>query len=61
MKIYKYLPSLKKCYYKENNYIPNSHNVICINTMKIYKYLPSLKNVITKKIITSLVHTMLFT
>ena len=31
---------------KENYYIPNSHNVIYINTTKIYKYLPSLKNVI---------------
>ena len=29
--------------------------------MKKYKYLPSLKNVITKKTITFLVHTMLFT
>ena len=48
-------------HYKGNNHIPSSHNAIYKNTMKIYEYLPSLKNVITKKIITFLVHTMLFT
>ena len=46
---------------KENNYIPRSCNVIYINTIKKCKYLRSLKNVITKKIITFLVHTVLFT
>ena len=46
--------------HKENNYISRSCNVIYMNTMKKYKYLPSLKNVITKKIITFLLHTMLF-
>ena len=34
-------------HYKENYYIPSSHNATYLNTMKIYKYLPSLKNFIT--------------